>query len=139
MAIGSRLKEERKRLKMTQAEFAAAGGIGVSALKLYEGEERDPGAQCLFELSASGLDAQYVITGIRSKNALAADEQLLLEGFRDLDAKTKKRVLAFILTEAGPEEVSRKIKQKVAEQGQTQLTVTATGRGAQAAGRDIRK
>lgn len=137
MAIGARLKEERKRLKMTQAEFAEAGGIGVSALKLYEGEDRDPGAQCLYELSTIGLDAQYVITGIRSKTALASDEKLLLDGYRSLDLATRKHTLAFVLTESGPAAVSRKIKELVADQAQKQIAVNAIGDGAIAAGKKI--
>lgn len=136
MAIGARLREERKRLKMTQAGFADAGGISVSALKLYEGDERDPGAQCLYELSTVGLDVQYVVTGIRSKTALGTDEQVLLEGYRALDAATRKRILAFVLTETGPVAVREKIK-KIAEPQQGQQIVIASGTGTQAAGRKI--
>lgn len=122
---------------MTQAEFAEQGGIGVSTLKLYEGDQRDPGAQFISEISTIGADAKYIVTGERSSTVLAAEERVLLDGYRALDQSTKKRILAFVLTESGPEEVSRKIKEKSAEQAQTTTTVTATGRGAQAAGRNI--
>lgn len=125
MAIGKRLREERKRLKMTQAEFADAAQIGVSTLKLYEGGERDPGAICMYELSTIGLDVQYVVTGVRSNVALAADEHILLDGYRDLDAATKKRMLAFVLTESGPVAARKEIQKVSAKQG------------GQAAGRDI--
>ncbi|MGB4065370.1 MAG: helix-turn-helix transcriptional regulator [Azonexus sp.] len=135
MAIGERLREERKRLKMTQAVFAELGGIGVSALKMYEGNERDPGALFLSAIAGEGCDAQYVITGDRSSNALAADEQVLLDGYRALDPVTKKRTLAFVLNESGPVAIQKKIKEKAATQ--SQITVTANGRGAQAAGGKI--
>lgn len=134
MAIGERLREERKRLRMTQAKFAEVGCIGVSTLKLYENGDRDPGATLLYKLSENGVDAQYVITGIRSNTAMAADEQVLLDGYRSLDPATRKRLLAFVLTESGPVSIQKKIKEKTAE---TQITVTATGRGAQAAGKKI--
>lgn len=134
MAIGERLREERKRLHLTQVEFAEAGSIGVSTLKLYENGERDPGAAFLAELAENGVDVQYVITGIHSNTAMAADEQVLLDGYRTLDPATRKRLLAFVLTESGPLEVSRKIKEKTAEGS---ITVTAKGRGAQAAGKKI--
>lgn len=137
MAIGERLREERKRMKMTQAAFAELGGIGVSALKLYEGNEREPGGLFLHEISELGADVQYIVTGIRSNSALAADEQVLLDGYRSLDKATRKRLLAFVLTESGPSEVSRLIKEKVIEAGSKTVTVTATGRGAQAAGKKI--
>lgn len=134
MAIGERLREERKRLRMTQVEFADAGSIGVSTLKLYENGDRDPGAAFLAELSENGVDVQYVVTGIHSNTPMAADEQVLLDGYRTLDPATRKRLLAFVLTESGPLDVSRKIKEKTAEPS---VTVTAKGKGAQAAGKKI--
>lgn len=97
MAIGERLREERKRLKMTQADFAKAGGIGVSSLKLYEGNEGEPGALFLSAVANSGVDVQYVITGIPSASTLAPDENVLLDGYRALDAPTRRRMLAFML------------------------------------------
>lgn len=137
MATGERLREERNRLKMTQVVFAERGGIGVSALKLYEGNERESGSDFLSAIASEGADVQYILTGIRSNSALAADEQILLEGYRALDPATKKRMLAFVLTESGPAEVSRKIKEKSKDSGSKTVTVTATGRGAQAAGKKI--
>jgi transcriptional regulator with XRE-family HTH domain len=132
VAIGERLREERKRLKMTQAEFSDVGGIGISTLKLYEGNDRDPGALCLQSLAQHGVDVQYVVTGQRSKVVLAADEQLLLDGFRALDAGTKRRMLAFALTESGPVAIQKKIKEKSAESGNK--TVSNKYRGAKIGG-----
>ena len=137
MAIGERLREERKRLKMTQAVFAQTGGIGLSALKMYEGNERDPGALFLAALGNAGADVQYVVTGLRSNSALAADEQILLDSYRALDPEAKRRALAHLLTGAGPLAVQKAIKEKSAPAAQSQITVTATGRGAQAAGKKI--
>lgn len=136
VAIGERLREERKRLKMTQAVFAQTGGIGVSALKMYEGNEREPGALFLSEVANAGADVQYIITGVRSKTALASDEQVLLNGYRELDQATRKRLLAFVLTESGPVAIQKQIKEKATEQALTQI-VTASGVGTQAAGKKI--
>lgn len=122
---------------MTQAVFAQTGGIGLSALKMYEGDERDPGALFLAAIGNAGADVQYIVTGIRSSSIFAADEQLLLEGYRALDPTTKRRMLAFMLTESGPLAVQKSIKEKTAPAVQSQITVTATGRGAQAAGKKI--
>jgi transcriptional regulator with XRE-family HTH domain len=131
VAIGTRLREERKRLRMTQATFAERGGIGISTLKLYEADERDPGAAFLAALAEIGVDAQYVVTGRRSTTPMAADEQVLLDGFRAHDPATRRRMLAFVLTESGPAEVSRKIAEVAS------VTVKASGDGAQAAGGHI--
>lgn len=99
---------------MTQAVFAQLGGIGVSALKMYEGNEREPGALFLAAIANAGADVQYIVTGTPSGSIFAPDEQVLLDGYRALDATTKRRALAFMLTEAGPVAVQKKIKEKVA-------------------------
>lgn len=123
MAIGERLREERKKLKMTQAVFAQVGGIGLSALKMYEGNERDPGALFLAALGKAGVDVQYVITGVRSNSTLAPDEQVLLDGYRALDVATRRRMLAFMLGDPAP------------GQAQKSKTVNVTS---QTAGRNIK-
>ena len=120
MAIGERIREERKRLKMTQAAFAQIGGIGVSSLKLYEGNEIEPGSRFLQSISAEGVVVQYIVTGQRSTTVLVAEEQLLLDGYRALDKGTKMRTLAFVLTETGPVYIQNEIKRKVSEQESAQ-------------------
>lgn len=134
MAIGERLREERKRLKMTQAVFAQLGEIGVSSLKLYEGNEIEPGGIFLALIADEGVDVQYVITGNRSSNALAPEEQRLLDGFRGLDKATKRRTLAFVCSESGPVAIQKRIREKAA-QAQSQVNVTSNG--GQAAGGNI--
>lgn len=113
LTTGERLREERKRLGVTQADFAKAGGIGVSSLKLYEGDDGEPGAIFLGKIANIGADIQYVVTGVRSATTLAADEQVLLDGYRALDPATRRRMLAFMLTESGPVAVQKKIKEAV--------------------------
>jgi transcriptional regulator with XRE-family HTH domain len=127
VAIGERLREERKRLKMTQAVFAQVGGIGVSALKMYEGNEREPGALFLAAIANAGADVQYIVTGTPSASAVSADEQVLLDGYRALDPATRRRMLAFML---GGDAASEK-------NSPPSITVTASGHGTQAAGRKI--
>jgi transcriptional regulator with XRE-family HTH domain len=137
LAIGERLREERKRLKMTQADFAQRGEIGLSSLKLYEGNEGEPGALFLASIARLGADVQYIVTGTPSASVFSPDEQVMIDEYRAMDVMTKRRALAFMLTEAGPISVQKTIKEKVSEQAQNQFTVTATGRGAQAAGKKI--
>ena len=111
MAIGERLKEERKKLAKTQAVFASIGGIGLSALKMYESNEREPGALFLLAIANAGADVQYIVTGTPSASVMTPDEQVLLDGYRALDAMTKRRALAFMLTESGPVALQKKIKE----------------------------
>ncbi|WP_306602521.1 helix-turn-helix domain-containing protein [Azonexus sp.] len=133
-----RIAEERKRLKLGQEQAGAACGVSREMWGKYERAKAAMGGDVLFLFARAGADVQYILTGIRSSSVTAPDEQLLLEGYRALDATTKRRALAFMLTESGPVAVQKKIKEKVAEQAQTQTTVTANGDGAQAAANKIK-
>lgn len=69
--IGARLKEERKRLGLSQHEFGAIGEIEANAQGMYEREARFPNATYLSSIAKAGADILYVVTGIRK--VLAAD------------------------------------------------------------------
>jgi len=131
-----RITEERKRLKLGQAAAGATCGVSREMWGKYERGLAAMGGDVLLEFAQAGADAQYILTGNRSATALSADEQVLLDGYRALDPLTRKRTLAFVLTESGPIAISKQIKEKAA-QSQGNYNVTATGRGAQAAGGKI--
>lgn len=61
--VGSRLREERERLKLTQEAFATACGVGRRAQVTYESDERSPDARYLEAASKIGVDIAYVIYG----------------------------------------------------------------------------
>lgn len=65
--IGQRLKEERSRLKLTQKNFAAIGGVLANAQSKYERGERSPSAIYLAQLEKIGVDVLYVLTARRDK------------------------------------------------------------------------
>lgn len=64
-AVGARLREERQRLGLTQAQIGEAGGVKTRAQIYYESGERSPDTQYLAAVSKLGVDVQYVITGHR--------------------------------------------------------------------------
>jgi transcriptional regulator with XRE-family HTH domain len=64
--IGDRLREERVRLSLTQAEFATAGGLRVNAQSIYERGARVPNAIYLANIAKAGADILYVVTGKRT-------------------------------------------------------------------------
>jgi len=68
-AISDRLKDERRRLKMSQEEMARVGGVARSAQGNYERGERCPDTNYLAALSYEGVDVAYVITGVRAANS----------------------------------------------------------------------
>jgi transcriptional regulator with XRE-family HTH domain len=68
--IGKRLKQERKRLKLTQSALGAIGGVEANAQGHYESGQRLPRADYLFRIAAAGVDISRVVTGIDSNNRM---------------------------------------------------------------------
>ena len=65
MSFGARLAEERKRLGLKQAEFAALVGTDVPKQSLYENDRRELRADYLSRLADAEVDILYVLTGAR--------------------------------------------------------------------------
>lgn len=87
--IGTRLRQERKRLGLSQREMGLLGGVAPNAQGKYESGERVPKADYLAALAQAGVDVLYVLTSRRAArlpvdNALpkvegvAANPELLL-------------------------------------------------------------
>lgn len=70
--IGTRLRDERIRLGLSQTEFGNYGGVRKNTQSKYESNERAPDALYLANVAKHGVDVQYVITGVRKAEA---DEQ----------------------------------------------------------------
>lgn len=103
MSIGARIKEERERLGYSQTQFAAAVEVSKKTQIRWEQEGGAfPDASQLATWGELGLDMLFVLTGERSKAAtsthLPADEQVLIEAYRDMPAPTRKALLASLLT-----------------------------------------
>ncbi|KGE07950.1 transcriptional regulator [Burkholderia gladioli] len=97
ISIGNRLKEERMRIGLSQAEFAALGGLGKQAQLNYESDARSPDANYLAALSKVGVDVLYVVTGERAQGGpMPDDEAELLDGFRQLNDVGRTAVQASI-------------------------------------------
>ena len=63
---GERLKHERLRLKLTQAQMAHAGGVKRQAQGFYERDVTLPRAPYLAAITLLGVDVLYIITGRHS-------------------------------------------------------------------------
>ncbi|STQ91373.1 helix-turn-helix domain-containing protein [Iodobacter fluviatilis] len=110
-SIGDRLRAERELMGLSQTEFAAiaarAGVPGATrqSQSLYEKGKRQPDAGYLAAIAHAGADIAYILTGEREHPApqrLSAEEQTLLNEFRAMDEKTRKRILAFALSGETP-------------------------------------
>lgn len=97
MKIGERLKEERKRLGLNQADFAALLGASKTSQFNYEKGDRSPDAIFLAAAAEQGVDVLYVVTGVRAEQAafgLDDHEAELLNAFRNMP---KQQQEAFLL------------------------------------------
>jgi len=128
--LGLRLKQERKRLGMTQPDFALIGGVEKGTQINYEQDKRFPDAKYLLAVAAIGVDTNYVLHGEPSKTNLSEDETELLFGYRGLDVRGKAGVLSMIETlGSGPSIAAREKQAQLAN-----TTVTGgkiTGKKAQ--------
>ncbi|WP_166362465.1 helix-turn-helix domain-containing protein [Pseudomonas akapageensis] len=68
--IGSRIREERERLGLTQRVFGEIGGVEPNAQGKYESGERTPKADYLAAVAARGADVLYILTGVRTPTPL---------------------------------------------------------------------
>lgn len=64
--FGSRLKEERERLNLSQAKLAEACHVGKTAQYNYEAGARFPDVQYLWHAAKLGISVEYVVTGQRA-------------------------------------------------------------------------
>jgi transcriptional regulator with XRE-family HTH domain len=85
-----RLKEERERLKLTQADMAGKCGVSREIWGKYERGLAVPGGEVLFALAQVGADVQYIITGKRSGDALLNREASLLDNYRQSDDRGRR-------------------------------------------------
>lgn len=80
--IGSRLRQERERLGLSQKIFGEIGGVEANAQGKYENGDRAPKADYLSRVAARGVDVLYVLTGARTPtlvdNLTQVEERVLV-------------------------------------------------------------
>ncbi|WP_426124642.1 helix-turn-helix domain-containing protein [Pseudomonas sp. PSPC2-3] len=95
MTISVRLKEERLRLKLSQTDLGAAGGVGKTTQINYEKGAGSPDATYLAAVAEKGVDIFYVVTGQRlslEDRTLSTDEMEMVEIVRSLNEDDKGAV-----------------------------------------------
>lgn len=95
---------------MTQADFAAIGGLNLRTQIRYEQNDGTPDGAYLRALAKVGVDVQYVLTGVRTISVVTDDEQELLSLYRSLDYYGKGGVWGMIkgLISAQPGQANKK-------------------------------
>ncbi|MBV6864066.1 helix-turn-helix domain-containing protein [Xanthomonas euvesicatoria] len=92
MTVGKRLKEERKRLGLTQEEMALQFGLTRYAQLNFEKDINLPGGAYLLAALDRGVDVMYVLSGHRAQ--LDPADRLLLSAFKDAEPAARNAVLA---------------------------------------------
>lgn len=71
-AFAKRLRQERRRLDLSQGELAAAGGVSLSSQVGYEAGARVPDAAYLHKIEEAGVDTGYLLSGRVEDEAVKA-------------------------------------------------------------------
>lgn len=110
MTFFERLKEERKRLRMSQTRLAEIAGTTKNSQLNYEKGNVCPSSSYLEAIASAGVDVQYVLTGQRSKEpVLTPEEKALLLLWRNATGPGKAAALAAL--QAGGEKNRRHLVQ----------------------------
>lgn len=106
-SIGERLRAERKRLGFSLKAFGALGGVSEKTLVLYEKGERTPDVSFLANLSESGVDALFVVTGRADTSALSAEETDLVRRYREASDAVRAAAFGALIGGAAPAKVQQ--------------------------------
>lgn len=69
------MREERKRLGLTQAAAAERSGVQRETWSRYESGALSPGTDAWQALATAGADVQYILTGRKSVPALCVEQE----------------------------------------------------------------
>lgn len=97
---GQRLRDERKRLRLTQEAFAALGGVTVQTQRSYESGRSAPNSDYLNRLVEAGVDVHYIVASPMQQGPrqvlLRAEEAEMIEKYRNLSAYWQGKMDAYL-------------------------------------------
>ncbi|UZD98249.1 helix-turn-helix domain-containing protein [Pseudomonas corrugata] len=97
--VGERLREERERLGLSQAEFGALLRISRGTQKNYELGANSLDLRYVAALEEHGVDAAYVLTGRRATplgQLFTPAEEELIAQYRSISADDQKAIRRFL-------------------------------------------
>ena len=99
--IGPRIREERKRLRLTQSQLADGCGVSRVVWGRYERGQAIPGSGVLFAFAKLGAEVGYILTGHRNGDNLQPREAKLLDNYRAADEEGRRAIerAAFAIAE----------------------------------------
>lgn len=93
MSFAARLREERKKLGLIQADLAEKTGITKKAQGAYEKDRLPQFAEYLEALARTGIDVAYVLTGERGGVQLTKQEADMLALMRQAPPAVRETAL----------------------------------------------
>lgn len=92
--VGIRLREERERLEITQADAALLTGVSRQMWGRYE-RGAMPSAEVFLRLNGQGFDINYILGGSRrlTEGTLKDEERTLIDCFRTVGSDAKAAIL----------------------------------------------
>ena len=96
--IYERLRNERERLKFSQARVGGRLGVSRATYMKYESGETAPNACQLSELADMGFDIYYIVVGERSANELGAELCNLVDAYSAAAPALKLAAFAVLLS-----------------------------------------
>ncbi|RZF64297.1 XRE family transcriptional regulator [Sphingomonas populi] len=91
--FGTRLRAVRKAKGLTQAEFAALGGVVTNSQNRYEAGGTSPTFHYLSALANAGVDVRYLLTAERSAESLDDSSKRLLEACLELPEPVREAIV----------------------------------------------
>lgn len=86
--IGGRIRAIRKKLRMTQSEFAEVLGVSNTSVSTYETGEHAPPVALLSRIAtAGGVSLDWLVAG----SGVTADEMEIVAAYRRMDATRQER------------------------------------------------
>ncbi|HZH44277.1 MAG TPA: helix-turn-helix transcriptional regulator [Lysobacter sp.] len=95
--LALRLREERDRIGLNQADFAALGGVSRRTQAAYEAASTAPDVAYLSAIAAHGADVVYILTG-RPAATVSSEESELLRRYRGASPEIRAAALAVLGT-----------------------------------------
>lgn len=124
MSIGSRIKESRIQLGLTQEELAEKIGVTKGAIANYENEVSTPKIELMYKLfEALHCDANYLYQDDMATDpptlVCSPQEQILVQGYRQLSEQGKQAIestITALLKAQGDKEDSKKVVSMLEQQ-----------------------
>lgn len=122
-SIGSRIKEKRKELHLTQTKIKELTGISSGNMSDYENGRVLPSALAIISLSkVLNCSTDWLLTGQSiqgSINTYSSEEQTLIETFRKLTDNDKEEIL--LLSRIKLERIENKRKECLSHSEATEI------------------